>query len=72
MLAVGTGGQSSSTEWLREQQQQQQQLCLWVASLVRNSRSALFLLPFGRVGFQTWAAPHGESCLGRVSCLEVH
>lgn len=28
--------------------------------------SALFLLPF----FQTWAAPHRESCLGRVSCME--
>lgn len=28
--------------------------------------SALFLLP----PFQTWAAPHRESCLGRVSCME--
>lgn len=31
MLDVGTGGQSSSTEWLG---QKQQRLCLWVASLI--------------------------------------
>lgn len=38
MLDVGTGGQSSSTEWLREEQQQ---LCLWVAAPIRNSRSEI-------------------------------
>lgn len=38
MLDVGTGGQSSSTEWLREEQQQ---LCLWVAAPIRNSQSEI-------------------------------
>lgn len=68
MLDVGTGGQSSSTEWLREEQQ----LCLRVAAPIRkfpirNSRSEIPDQLYSCFLLEGWASKPGLLPTGKAA-----
>lgn len=63
MLDVGTGGQSSSMEWLREEQQ----LCLWVAAPIRNSRSEIPDQLYSCFLLEGWASKPGPLPTGKAA-----